>query len=225
MHHGLVLTSSTFPRGCTLLLPPPSHRGAKHWSAADVQACCCNTTTEEGRAKSLLSLLLGSRNTSIFCFVMFSFSFPGRKAAFAPSCAAQLPGSALAAVWMAQCFGEALAWLSACPAVPPLLGRCAWMASRARSVVVPLAWIWKQPLSTMAGLFSSLEVVGSLDLCNCSSAGCVWFWVMGTATSPELLSCVPALRHSQVASRKFSPHESLACHSFFPLSFETEAFV
>lgn len=78
--------------------------------------------------------------------------FPGRKDwFFALYCRVQLPGSVLAGIWIVQCFGEALAWLLAHPAV--LLCWCTWMASRAVSVVVLLAWNWKQPLLTMTVVF------------------------------------------------------------------------
>lgn len=78
----------------------------------------------------------------------------------------QLPGSVLAGIWIVQCFGEALAWLLAHPAVL-LLCWCAWMASRAVSVVVLLAWNWKQPLLTMTVVFFCHFWRGSF--------ACYWF--------------------------------------------------
>lgn len=104
--------------------------------------------------------------------------FPSRKGCiFSLYCRVQLPGSVMTGIWIVQCFGVALAWLFAQPAVL-LLCWCAWKASRAVSVVVPMTQNWKQPLLAMTvGFFCHF----CYWFHDCSSREGAWFFATGLA--------------------------------------------
>lgn len=141
--------------------------------------------------------------------------------------------SARALCWLVQCFGNALAWFLACPVL--LLCWCAWTASRARSVVVPLVWNWKQPLFTMTVVFFCHFQRGGFAcywFYDYNSTEDTWFFATGLAgihghydkpVTPWLWN--KTMCHlSEAASRKFSLYEPLVCYLFFCVCFQTEAF-